>query len=205
MDKVVHRAKVVVRVVVRVVLKEEDLLVTRGGCVKGVIEGLPGVVVVVDRLLDKEMGVGHHKGEGHRVVVIHEGHHLARDEELHRVVVEETLEAHHQTVVDVGREDRVVVVVVVVVEGEREERRLVVGETREAAHHRMVVGVEIDGHHLATESVSLEFQWLRGRTTGVGLTVVAVGHQSDGRRAAMEWENRQGILINCPEQQTPKK
>lgn len=201
MDKVVHRAKVVVRVVVRVVLKEEDLLVTRGGCVKGEIEGLPGVVVVVDRLLDKEMGVGHHKGEGHRVVVIHEGHHLARDEELHRVVVEETLEAHHQTVVDVGREDRVVVVVV---EGEREERRRVVGETREA-HHRMVVGVEIGGHHPATESVSLEFQWLRGRTTGVGLTVVAVGHQSDGRRAAMEWENRQGIQINCPEQQTPKK
>jgi hypothetical protein len=200
-DKVVHRAKVVVRVVVRVVLKEEDLLVTRGGCVKGEIEGLPGVVVVVDRLLDKEMGVGHHKGEGHRVVVIHEGHHLARDEELHRVVVEETLEAHHQTVVDVGREDRVVVVVV---EGEREERRRVVGETREA-HHRMVVGVEIGGHHPATESVSLEFQWLRGRTTGVGLTVVAVGHQSDGRRAAMEWENRQGIQINCPEQQTPKK
>ena len=204
MDKVVHRAKV--RVVVRVVLKEEDLLVTRGGCVKGVIEGLPGVVVVVDRLLDKEMGVGHHKGEGHRVVVIHEGHHLARDEELHRVVVEETLEAHHQTVVDVGREDRVVVGREdrVVVEGEREERRRVVGETREA-HHRMVVGVEIGGHHLVTESVSLEFQWLRGRTTGVGLTVVAVGHQSDGRRAAMEWENRQGILINCPEQQTPKK
>ena len=155
----VHRVKVVVRVV----LEEEDLLVTRWGCVKGEIEGRPGVVVV-DRLQDKEVGVGHHKGEGHRVAVIHEGHHLVRDEELHRVV----------------------------------------GETREA-HHRIVVDVEIGGHHLATQSASLEFQWLGGRTTDVGLTMVAVDHLSDGRRAAMEWEDRQGIQINCHGLQTPKR